>query len=215
MLVARPLRLAAAALSASAALLGAALPAAGPLVPRAAAREGSSLAGQLLVATESLRDPRFARSVIYVVRHDAQGAMGLIVNRPVQDLPLADLLRAFGRDATGITGSVRAHFGGPVELRLGFVLHTAEYATPFTEPVAAGVAMTPQDGVPELLDAVAHGAGPRKALFALGYSGWAPGQLERELEQGSWITVPADEALLFDEDHARKWERATARRLTI
>jgi putative transcriptional regulator len=215
MLVTRPRRLAAAVLSASAALLGAALTAAGPQVPRAAALEGPSLAGQLLVATDGLRDPRFARSVVYVVRHDEQGAMGIIVNRPVQELPLAELLRAFGRDATGVTGSVRAHFGGPVELRLGFVLHTEEYATPFTEPVAPGVALTPQDGVPELIDAVAHGAGPRKSLFALGYSGWAPGQLERELGQGSWIAVPADEALLFDEDHTRKWERATARRLTI
>lgn len=176
---------------------------------------GPSLVGQFLVATEGLRDPRFARTVVYVIRHDADGAMGLIVNRPVQDLPLAALLRAFGRDARGVTGTVRAHFGGPVETRAGFVLHTAEYATAFTERVAGDVALTPQEGVPGLIDDVARGAGPRKVLFALGYAGWAPGQLEQEIDQDSWLTVPADEALLFDEDHARKWERASARRLTI
>lgn len=174
-----------------------------------------SLVGQCLVATASLRDPRFARAVVYVIRHDAGGAMGLIVNRPVQDLPLASLLRAFGRDDRGVTGSVPAHFGGPVESRLGFVLHTAEYATESTERIAGDVALTPQEGVPALMDDMAHGAGPRKSLFALGYSGWAPGQLEREIDQGSWITVPADEALLFDEDHTRKWDRAASRRRTI
>jgi putative transcriptional regulator len=177
--------------------------------------QAESLVGQCLVATESLQGPSFARTVVYVIRHDAGGAMGLIVNRPVQDLPLASLLRTFGRDDRGVTGSVRAHFGGPVETRLGFVLHTGEYATAFTERIAEDISVTPQEGVPALLDDVAHGGGPRKSLFALGYSGWAPGQLEREIAQGSWITVPADEALLFDEDHARKWERATARRLTI
>jgi putative transcriptional regulator len=182
----------------------------------AAAQEPPRLAGQFLVATEALHDPRFARTVVYVVKHDGGGAMGLIVNRPVQDLPLAPLLQAFGRDSHGVTGSVRAHFGGPVEQRrLAFVLHTADYATPFTEPVAGEVAVTPQEGVPDLLDDVARGAGPRKWLFAIGYSGWGPGQLEREIGQGSWIAVPADEALLFDEDAARKWHRASARRLTI
>jgi putative transcriptional regulator len=141
--------------------------------------------------------------------------MGLIVNRPVRELPLASLLRQFGLDDRGVAGAVLAHYGGPVELRLGFFLHTAEYATQATERIAGDIAMTPQPGVPRVLADLAHGAGPRKSLFVLGYAGWAPGQLEGEIDQGSWITVPADPALLFDEDTARKWERATARRLTI
>lgn len=203
--LARPLRRAAIALCV---LAGLAWPGAG-------AQPAPSLVGQLLVATEDLRDPRFARTVVYVVQHDAGGAMGLIVNRPVRDLPLAPLLRSFGLDDRGVTGTMRAHFGGPVEGRLGFVLHTAEYATPATEPIAAEIAMTPQPGVPALLADLARGAGPRKALLALGYAGWGPGQLEAELDLGSWITVPADEALLFDEDPARKWDRALARRHTI
>lgn len=218
MLTARPLRRAAAALCMlgglawpAAAPSGSAAPAAPPVTAQAEA----SLVGQCLVATEALHDPRFARAVIYIVRHDSDGAMGLIVNRPVQDLPLAALLRTFGLDPRGVTGTVRAHFGGPVERRLGFVLHTAEYATLSTERIAGDVALTPQEGVPALLGDVARGTGPRKSLFALGYAGWAPGQLERELDEETWIAVPADEALLFDEDSSRKWDRATSRRHTI
>jgi putative transcriptional regulator len=179
---------------------------------RAIAQADQSLAGQFLVATDTLRDPRFARTVIYMVRHDAAGAMGLVVNRPVRDLPLAPLLRKFGLDERGVTGSVRAHYGGPVEIGQGFILHTAEYATQGTERVAGDIAMTPQPGVLTALSDIARGAGPRKSLFAVGYAGWAPGQIEGEIEQGTWITVPADEALLFDENSARKWDRAMARR---
>jgi putative transcriptional regulator len=188
---------------------------AAPPAARASVLAQSSLAGRLLVATEALRDPRFSRTVVYMIRHDATGAMGLIVNRPVRELPLAPLLRQWGLDDRGVTGTVLAHYGGPVELRLGFVLHTAEYATPDTQRVTGDIALTAEPAVPGVLADIARGAGPRKALFLLGYAGWAPGQLEGEIDLGSWITVPADPALLFDEDHARKWERAAARRLTI
>jgi putative transcriptional regulator len=187
-------------------------PAAAGGAERAIAQANRSLAGQFLVATDTLRDPRFARTVIYMVRHDAAGAMGLVVNRPLQDIPLAPLLRKFGLDERGVTGSVRAHYGGPVEIGQGFILHTAEYATQGTERVTGDIAMTPQPGVLTALSDIARGGGPRKSLFAVGYAGWAPGQLESEIEQGAWITVPADEALLFDDDAARKWDRATARR---
>jgi putative transcriptional regulator len=186
------------------------------IAPRAITQPGPGLAGQFLVATDTLRDPRFARTVIYVVRHDANGAMGLVVNRPVRDMPLAPLLRKFGLDDRGVTGSVRVHYGGPVEIGQGFLLHTAEYATQGTERVAGDIAMTPAPGVLSALSDIARGAGPRKSLFAVGYAGWGPGQLEGEIERDAWITVPADPALLFDEDHARKWDRAMARRrLTI
>jgi putative transcriptional regulator len=186
-------------------------PAAGP-APGAIAQAAPGLAGQFLVATETLRDPRFARTVIYIVRHEASGAMGLVVNRPVRDMPLGPMLRKFGLDDRGVTGSVRAHYGGPVEIGQGFLLHTAEYATQGTSQIAGDIALTPTPGVLTALSDIAHGAGPRKSLFAVGYAGWAPGQLEGEIERGAWITVLADEALLFDEDHARKWDRATARR---
>jgi putative transcriptional regulator len=99
-----------------------------------------------------------------------------------------------------------------VEPGSAFLLHSAEYATEGTERVAGNVAVTPMPGPPTALADVARGAGPRRFLFLLGYAGWAPGQLEGEIDAGAWITVPADEALLFDDDHARKWERAMARR---
>ena len=169
--------------------------------------------GQFLVATETLRDPRFARTVVYMVRHDGSGALGLVVNRPIRDVPLAPLLRQFGFDEPGANGSIRVHYGGPVEGTRGLMLHTAEYATEGTERVADDIAITSR---PDVLRDIARGQGPRRFLFALGYAGWAAGQLEREIAAGAWITVPADEALLFDDDHARKWERAMSRRrLTI
>lgn len=187
-------------------------PGASPAPGGLAQGAGPALVGQFLVATEALRAPAFARTVIYMVRDDANGAMGLVVNRPVRDVPVAGLLRQFGLDDRGVTGSVRAHYGGPVERGLGFMLHTGEYTTQGTQLIAGDIALTPTPGVLTALRDIAQGAGPRRALFAVGYAGWAPGQLAGEIEQGAWITVPADEALLFDDDHTSKWDRATARR---
>jgi putative transcriptional regulator len=167
------------------------------------------LAGQLLVATDELTDPRFVRTVIYMIRHDASGAMGLVVNRPMKDVPLAPLLEEFGVDSTGVSGDIWLHYGGPVERARGFTLHTADYTAESTVRVDEKIALTVG---PEVLRAIGTGMGPRRALVALGYAGWAPGQLEREIESGAWIGVPADEALVFDDQHDTKWERAMAKR---
>lgn len=174
----------------------------------AVGQEAAWLTGQFLVATEKLRDPRFEHTVIYLVRHDADGAMGLIVNRPIGRMPAADVIAAFGMDASGVSGDLQVHYGGPVDPRRGFVLHTADHREPTTQIVRDGIAMTAEQ---KILGAIARGKGPRQSLFAFGYAGWARGQLEGELRDGAWITVTADAALLFDADHARKWERATAR----
>ncbi|HEU4437877.1 MAG TPA: YqgE/AlgH family protein [Methylomirabilota bacterium] len=180
--------------------------------PAARAQGHASLAGQFLVATEQLGDPRFARTVVYLVRHDATGAQGLVVNRPMREVPLAELLRHLGVDDTGVTGNIRLHYGGPVEPASGWLLHTSEYATEGTERVAPDIALTPLSPRSAVLGEIGRGGGPRRYLFALGYAGWAPGQLEGEIDGGAWITVSADAALLFDDDYARKWERAMARR---
>ena len=169
----------------------------------------ASLTGQFLVATEEMRDPRFARTVIYMVRHDATGAMGLVVNRPFREVSIAVLLERLGLDAKGVTGNIRLHYGGPVEPGRVFLLHTADYTAEDTRIVAGGIAVT---GNPEILRALGAGKGPRRSLLALGYAGWAPGQLEAELQTGAWATVPADAALLFDDKHDTKWDRAIARR---
>lgn len=168
------------------------------------------LAGQLLVATSEMGDPRFFHAVIYMVQHDAGGAMGLVVNRPVATVSLARLLADVGVDTTGVSGTIRVRFGGPVDIARGAVLHTAEYATKETLHVTSTVSLTWE---PEILRAIANGSGPRRSLFALGYAGWGPGQLEAEIAAGAWITVPADEELVFGENDAGKWEQAVSKRI--
>ncbi len=169
-----------------------------------------SLAGKFLVATEELRDPRFARSVVYMVRHDRSGAMGLIVNRLLGVAPLAELLTRLELDPTGVSGDVRMHYGGPVEPGRGFALHTGDYATDGTIPANDRISFTIN---PDILRAIGLGKGPRLHLVAFGYAGWAPGQLEAEIARGDWISVPADEDLIFDTKLETKWERAMARRV--
>jgi len=169
------------------------------------------LAGQFLVAADAMGDPRFVETVILMIQHDATGAMGLVVNRPVGDVPIAKLLEGVGLDGSGIRGSVRLHYGGPVEPRQGLILHTADYAIQGTLRVAKGIALTVE---PEILRAIGAGKGPKRYLIALGYAGWGAGQLESEIKAGAWVTVPADEALVFDEEYKTKWERAKARQVT-
>jgi putative transcriptional regulator len=174
--------------------------------------ESRSLAGQFLVATDGLRDPRFTRTVIYMTNHGPGGAMGLVVNRPLAEVPLAKLLAGLGVEAEGMAGTIRMHYGGPVETRQGFTLHTADYRGEDTVQVSGGLALSMN---PEILRAIGTGAGPRRYLVALGYAGWAPGQLEDEIRRGSWEIVRADEGILFDDKYETKWERAMARRTIV
>jgi putative transcriptional regulator len=172
-------------------------------------RSAASLTGQLLVATPEMQDPRFARTVLYMLHHDASGAEGLVLNRPLGDLSLATLLRQLRMESAGVTGRVRLHAGGPVEPVRIFVLHTAEYTAEGTRVIGDGIALTQQ---PSILGAIAQGKGPRRTFFALGYAGWGPGQLEAEMKAGAWVRAAADQAIVFDTDDERKWERATERR---
>jgi putative transcriptional regulator len=169
-----------------------------------------SLAGRLLVATEALRDPRFAKTVIYVVRHNDKGAFGLIVNMPMAEIPYERALRPFGLEVPSGSGQVRVHYGGPVDERRGFVLHTPDWKGEGTTVIDNRFALTDDPGV---LQAMAQGTGPRRALFFLGYAGWAPGQLDAEMTTGAWGVAPADERLVFDEDPSQKWIEAMTRRL--
>jgi putative transcriptional regulator len=174
----------------------------------AQAQRAVSLGGDLLVASPDMRDPRFARTVIYLIRHDASGAQGLVVNRPLGDIPLGKLLEQMRRDGSTASGQVRLHGGGPVEIRRMFVLHTGDYTSPGTTAIKNGVSVTSD---PDILESMARGQGPRRARVVVGYAGWAPGQLEAELEAGVWIRAAADESLLFDDDYDQKWERAQTR----
>jgi putative transcriptional regulator len=180
-----------------------------PLVATNAAEESDYLTGQLLVATPEMRDPRFVETVIYMVKHSAEGAFGLVINRPLAKGPVEDLLKGFGIDSSGAKGEIIVHYGGPVSPRAGFVLHSDDVLLEESAKVANGIAMTSD---PKLIEAMAQGKGPRQSLFIMGYAGWAPGQLEGELKAGSWFVVSGDRALIFGQDADRKWQQAIDKR---
>ena len=149
---------------------------------RSAAPGRRSLAGRLLVATEMLRDPRFARTVIYMVRHTEGGALGLVVNLPIGDAPFARALEPFGLDVPPGSGTVRVYYGGPVESQRGFVLHTPDWKGEGTLVIDGRFAVSED---PKVLQAMARGDGPRRAHYCHGYAGWAAAQLYAELRDGS------------------------------
>jgi putative transcriptional regulator len=166
------------------------------------------LTGQLLIASPQLRQPAFDHAVILLAQHSPDGAFGIVINRPVDEKPIAGLLAAFGADATGITDSVRIFFGGPVGPNVGFVVHSADYRHADTVDIDGRVALT---AAVDVLRDMGLGKGPSKSLVAFGYAGWAPLQLEDELKLGVWLTVPEDPELVFDDDRAKVWADALAR----
>lgn len=162
------------------------------------------LAGQLLVAMPGSQDPRFLRSVIYVCVHNQDGAMGLVLNRPAMGISFRELLKQLDIDAPA-PRDIRIHAGGPVESSRGFVLHSLDYRQDMTMGTSEGIGLT---ATVDILKSLAKGEGPSRALLTLGYAGWGPGQLDQELVQNAWLTVPADEKLVFDVDLGRKWDQA-------
>lgn len=168
-----------------------------------------SLAGQVLIASERMGDPRFARTVIFMVKHNKDGAFGIAINRPVAERSLASLLELLGEKDVASTDSVRIFAGGPVQPEIGLVVHTPDYRRQSTVDVNGEVAVTASL---EVLRDIARGKGPQKALVAFGYAGWGPGQLDGELTREDWHTAPADAALIFDAPRERVWEEAMARR---
>lgn len=173
----------------------------------------SNLEGQLLIAMPGMPDSRFARSVVYMCSHSDEGAMGLIINKPADDLRFGDLLKQiklFDDDETIDVSEPEAerpvHTGGPVETSRGFVLHSPDYQTgSATMTITDGICLT---ATTDILKAMASGKGPRRSMLALGYSGWGPGQLEGELGANGWLNCPADPELVFAEDPAVIYDRA-------
>lgn len=165
----------------------------------------TSLVGQLLVASPSIADPRFAETVIYMISYDDDGAMGLVVNRAYGDGPLDALLEAIGVEGEGASGTVRLHYGGPVEPGRGIVLHSADYSGASTRIVADHVAVSFGKDV---LQAIAAGEGPARSAILLGYAGWGPGQLEDELARDDWLTADSEQSLIFSDDLDSVWRNA-------
>jgi putative transcriptional regulator len=192
----------AAALLVPATMLHAARPATDP-------PEHTSLVGQLLIAAPSIGDPRFQQTVILMVRHDRNGAYGIVINRPLGERPWTVLLQALGEKDAAADGSVRIFMGGPVQPEIGFVVHSSEYHRSGTIDVDGHVAVTSSR---EILNDIAHRQGPKQALVAFGYAGWGAGQLEGELAQRAWFMMPADARLIFETDRDAVWDEAMKRR---
>jgi len=174
---------------------------------------GSNLEGQLLIAMPGMSDPRFARSVVYMCAHSDEGAMGLVINQPIDDLTFGELIGQIDvfddDDAIELDESHAAwptHTGGPMESSRGFVLHSPDYfAEDASTKITTGVCLT---ATTDILRAMATGAGPARALLALGYASWAPGQLESELGANVWLNGPADAELVLTADTTAKYDRA-------
>jgi putative transcriptional regulator len=166
------------------------------------------LSGQLLVAMPAMQDPRFARSVICLCAHSSDGAMGIVLNKPLAGLSFDELLKQLNLDPVPPQRRIRLMAGGPVEGGRGFVLHTADWETEGSLRVNPEIALTASV---DILKAIAGGGGPREGLLALGYAGWGPGQLEAEIQGNAWLNVPPDEGLLFGAKPDALWRQALAK----
>jgi len=165
-----------------------------------------SLAAKFLIAMPGMQDPRFAHALVLMCEHTAGGAMGLIINKPVPALSVSEVLKPMGLGPDCGSLSHKPYFGGPVETGRGFVLHSPDYvATAGTHKIKDFAAMTT---TPEILEDLSQNKGPEKALLALGYAGWGPGQIEDEILQNGWLTVDALPRIIFDMPDEKKWEAA-------
>src|SRR3954469_2913438 len=168
----------------------------------------ASLVGRFLVAAPSMPDERFQKSVVFMCKHDGDGALGIIVNNKVDDLPLGQVYKQLGIAVPETSEEQPVLFGGPVETSRGLVLHSADYKRDETLLIDGGMALTASV---EILKDMAGGSGPKQAWLALGHSGWAPGQLDLEMQDNAWLVVDGDAGLVFDPDFAAKWQRALDR----
>lgn len=170
--------------------------------------ESQYLTGQLLIAMPSMGDPRFTQTVIFLCAYSDEGAMGIVLNRPLSRPRFAELIKKFGISAAPPARQIRLCAGGPMDHGRGFVLHTSDWETDGTLKIDDDRALTSSLDV---LKVVAEGGGPRECMLALGYAGWDAGQLDLEIQQNTWLAAPADDAILFDADYDTKWRRALAK----
>ncbi|HEY1961895.1 MAG TPA: YqgE/AlgH family protein [Rhizomicrobium sp.] len=161
------------------------------------------LEGKLLIALPGMSDPRFEKSLIYMCAHSTTGAMGIIVNKPIEGLGFQELLRRLELPVSERTPNSPILFGGPVETGRGFVLHSGEYeSAESTLPISPDISLT---ATLDILRAISEGSGPQKAMFALGYAGWGPGQIETEIQANGWVHCDPDPNLIFGNDMESKW----------
>lgn len=167
-----------------------------------------SLTGQILIAMPQMGDPRFNQSVIFLCAHTPDGAMGIVVNRPLNEPDFADLLKQLEIEPSPPGRRIGLCTGGPVDKNRGFVLHSTDWTTEGSMDVDGEHMLTSSL---DILKAIAEGGGPKQCILALGYAGWDAGQLDEEFLQNAWLNAPADDQILFDTAHETKWSRALAK----
>jgi len=162
------------------------------------------LTGTFLISTQNMPDPRFEEQVIFICAHSEDGAMGVAVNRPNNMFTMAEILKSADLPIPE-KGLPPVYIGGPVELESAFILYSSDYSTEFQLEISKTVCLSRETKV---LEDIAHSKGPEKYLFLLGYAGWGPGQLERELQDDGWLTVPGNDIIIFDTPDDDKWRAA-------
>lgn len=165
-----------------------------------------TLTGSFLLSTPQMPDPRFAEQVIYICSHGDEGAVGIAINKPDLGITLEDVLRSSNLPVPPEL-NISVYIGGPVEPNAAFILYQSEYVTEQQLVVSPTVSLSRETKV---LEDIAYGRGPEKFLFAVGYAGWGPGQLEQELVSQGWLTIPADDSIIFDVPDEEKWRQAAA-----
>jgi putative transcriptional regulator len=169
----------------------------------------SFLEGKLLIAMPGMPDERFAQTVIYICAHSAKGAMGIVINKPIPGLSFTELMKQLEIETNPSVGQFPILYGGPVETGRGFVLHSGDYeGSDSTLPVSEDISLT---ATLDILRAIAEGRGPKQSLFALGYAGWAPGQVEHEFQGNGWLHCDADTSIVFGTEADAKWTTALQR----
>ena len=171
-------------------------------------KDAGYLTGQLLVAMPQMLDERFSTTVIYLCAHTEDGAMGLVVNKLIENVDLPDLLEQLGLEPDIKGVGIRVHFGGPVESGRGFVLHSADYVQDATMVINDHIALT---ATTDVLRDIAAGDGPQNSFLALGYAGWGPGQLDAEIQANGWLSLEADSTLVFGRDPNTVWQASLAK----
>jgi putative transcriptional regulator len=170
--------------------------------------EDGYLTGQMLVAMPQMLDERFVKTVIFMCAHTEDGAMGLVVNKILEDIDFPDLLDQLNLNPAAGGTDIRVHFGGPVESGRGFVLHSSDYQQDATMVIDEQIALT---ATTDILRDIAEGDGPQSSLLALGYAGWGPGQLDSEIQANGWLSVDADPGLIFGNEPDKIWQGALAK----
>ncbi len=174
-------------------------------MPHDAPDKNLYLTGKLLVAMPQMGDPRFYRAVIFMCSHDANGAMGLVINHPLPGIELSELLTQLHIEDAQPDDDMPVMSGGPVETARGFILHEGDFRQVESLKIESDIYVT---GTIEALKAVARGQGPEKMLFILGYAGWTAGQLDQELQENAWLVTDADPDVIFNGNPDDRWDRA-------